>query len=69
MSKYIDVAPRPIRFYRVVVGEWEYTYAIPPEAEWIRIDIDTEDDIPIVREVEDGQEVVSPLWAERSING
>ena len=50
MSEYIDVAPRPIRFYRVVVGEWEYTYEITPEMTFIRIDIsiNTEGAFPLV---------------------
>ena len=48
MSEYVDIAPRPVRFYRVVMGEWEYTYEITPEMTWIRIDISTEGDFPLV---------------------
>ena len=53
MSEYVDIAPRPVRFYRVIVGEWEYTYEITPEMTWIRIDInaEAEGELPTIRAV------------------
>ena len=64
MSEYVDIAPRPVRLYRVIVGEWEYTYEITTEMDWVRFDIDGDDSIPIARAVVEGRETLIS-WKSR----
>ena len=65
MSECIDIAPRSVRFFRVVIGEWEYTYEIPPEADYIRVVIDVEDNNLIVKEIKFGGVDKTIPWKSR----